>query len=223
MDDQAKDTKYTQYTTEQLNRLDDMAQEAAKIAGISMGKLIRQDIKINTVAVKNMELSQLTSFVGDAAKEIAAIILDISSLDVKGSIMIIYDKQSAVNVADLLAKKPLGSSKSLSEVDKNALEESGNIIAGSFLTSLSNYTGLNMLESIPKIVIGKLKETFDEVAKNVHAKLASTIAFEIDFEMGSSSQGDAVKIVPEIRIHAYCVLILDQESSEALLQALEDK
>jgi chemotaxis protein CheY-P-specific phosphatase CheC len=44
----------------------------------------------------------------------------------------------------LLIKKASGTTKELTELDKSALLELGNIICGSYFTTLSNYTGIKM-------------------------------------------------------------------------------
>ena len=121
-----------------------------------------------------------------------------------------------------MAKRSLGVTRELNELDRSALKESGNIIAGSFLAAISNYLDVNMVESTPDLASDMLKATVDTaIAKFVGAQPAEAIAMEINFGMSTSENAEAAKIVPEIQTKGYFILLLDIGSAEKVMASLK--
>jgi chemotaxis protein CheC len=207
------DTKY-QLTKEGIEELEKMAKKGAENASVSLSKLIDQKVEMKTLAVRTLPVERITEIIGSPEDMATTVIMEVRG-EANGNIMLVYPQQSAINVADFLAKRALGTTTSLSELDKSALKESGNIISGAFLSALSNYLTINMIETIPDIATDMLKATIDFVLTRFAKEEASeAVAFEIDFEMGTEES-----VVNNIR--AYFVLLLDVKSAEKVLESLK--
>jgi chemotaxis protein CheC len=208
------DTKY-QLTKEGLVALEKMAKEGADKASASLSKLISQEVAVKTIAVRAMPVEKIPEVIGSPEEIVTTVIMEVRG-EVNGNIMLVYPQQSAINVADFLSKRKLGATAQLSELDKSALKESGNIIAGSFLSAISNYLSINMVETIPDIASDMLKATVDFVlARFAKQEASEAVAFEIDFEMGTAAAAAE-------KIKAYFVLLLDAESATKVLESLKD-
>jgi chemotaxis protein CheC len=210
------------YTIEGIAELEKMAAEGAKGASSALSKLIDQETKITTVQVRATPIDKITDFIADPEAMVTAIRMAISG-DVFGNILLIYPEQSALNVADLLSKRELGAVKEIDELDKSALKESGNIIAGSFLTSISNYLDINMVESTPSLEVDMLKEVVNSsIALFLERKIADSIAMEINFNLSTgASISEAEKIVPSISTQAYFIILLDIDSANKVTASLK--
>jgi len=207
-------TKY-QLTKEGIGALEKMAQEGAANASKSLSKLIDQEVEIQALSVRALPVEKISEIIGSPEEIVATIIMEVRG-EVDGNIMLIYPQQSAINVADLLAKRELGTTTQLNELDKSALKESGNIISGAFLSAISNYLSINMVESIPDIATDMLKATIDFVlARFAEKEISEAVAFEIDFEMGN------LTAVSSEKIKAYFVLLLDVNSATDVLESLK--
>lgn len=207
------DTK-NQLTKEGITEFEKMAQEGAKKASASLSKLINQETEVMALAVRTLPVEKITEIVGSPEDIVTTVIMEIKG-DVNGNLALVYPQKSALNVADFLAKRTAGSTTQLAELDKSSLKESGNIIAGSFLAAISDYLTINMVESIPDIATDMLKATIDfMLAGFVKKGVSETVAFEIDFGMGTT--GAAAE-----RIKAYFVLLLDTESAAKVLGSLK--
>jgi chemotaxis protein CheC len=206
-------TKY-QLTKEGIEALEKMAGAGAKDASESLSKLIDQQVDVKTLAVRAIPIEKITEVVASPEEIVTTVIMEVSG-EVNGNILLIYPQQSAINVADFLAKRPLGATTKLDELDKSAIKESGNIIAGSFLSAISNYLSINMVESIPDVATDMLKATIDFVltqfAKN---EPSETVAFEVDFEMSTAA-------VAGEKIKSYFILLLDIQSTENVMGSLK--
>jgi chemotaxis protein CheC len=207
-------TKY-QLTKEGIEALEKMAKSGAMSASASLSKLIDQEVEMKALAVRALSLEKIPEILGSPEDVATTVIMEVRG-EVNGNMMLVYPRQSAINVADLLAKRQSGSTSHISELDKSALKESGNIISGAFLSALSNYLTINMVESIPDIATDMLKATVDFVlTRFANNETSKAVAFEIDFEMGTAA------VAPAQRIKAYFVLLLDVESAAKVLESLK--
>jgi chemotaxis protein CheC len=206
------DTKY-QLTKEGIAELEKMANEGAKKASESLSSMINQETTVQSLGIRVLDVEKISEIIGSPEEMVTTVTLKIKG-EAQGNLMLIYPQQAALNVVDLLAKREIGSTTQLDELDKSALKESGNIISGSFLASISNYLTINMIESIPDIATDMLKATIDYVlAEFAKREMSDAVAFEIDFEMGTLAAAG--------KIRAYFVLLLDTESSDKMLESLK--
>nr|WP_322785888.1 chemotaxis protein CheC [Thermoanaerobacter thermocopriae] len=100
--------------------------------------------------VKILDFKDVSDIFGSADTIIVGIYFDLEG-DVKGNILFALDIKSASSLIwklmGLEVKEDFG------ELEKSALEEIGNIMAGSYVSSLSTLTSLNMKISPPAISI----------------------------------------------------------------------
>jgi chemotaxis protein CheC len=210
------DSKY-QLTASGLAVFEKMSHIGAKNASDALSQLIAREVEVKALAVRALPVEKLTDVIGHPNESVTTVVMDVTG-QVAGNIMLIFSKQSAINVADLLAKRELGATDGLAQLDISAIKEAGNIITGAFLTAISNYIKINMLETVPEISTDMLKATMDFVlTKFAKEQETRAVAFEIEFEMGTSTLAAAD------RISAYFVLLLDLESATKLMDSLNKK
>jgi chemotaxis protein CheC len=203
-----------QLTKEGLEALEKMARSGAKNSSISLSKLINQEVAVQTLAVRAVPVEKIPEIIGSPEDIVTTVIMEVRG-EVNGNIMLVYPQQSAINVADFLAHRDLGTTTQLSELDNSALKESGNIIAGAFLSAISNYLSINMVETIPDLATDMLKATIDYIlARFIKKEASEAVAFEVDFEMGTDAKSAD-------KIKAYFVLLLDVESASNVLESLK--
>ena len=79
------------------------------------------------------------------------------------TILVVFPLQQAYLLLDMLFNYPLGQSATIDEVGASALEEVGNILAGSYLTSLSTFTGLTFVPMVPALAVDMAGAVLDYV------------------------------------------------------------
>ncbi len=206
-------TKY-QLTKEGIEALEKMSHEGAKKASESLSKLINVPLEVKSLAIRTLPVEKIPEIVGSPEEMVTTVIMKVRK-DVYGTVMLIFPQQAALRTADFLAKRQPESIAQLDELDKSALKETGNILAGAFFSAMSNYLNINMVESIPDIATDMLKSTIDFVlAGFIKEKKGEAVAFEIDFEIGFVATATAV-------IRAYFFLLLDIESAAKVLSSLK--
>jgi chemotaxis protein CheC len=199
-----------------------MSKEGASSATAALSALIHRPIVIQALKVAAVPLEQISQTVGDPEEKVSTVMMVVQGKS-NGYILIIFPHQSALNTADLMQSRPIGTTTTLSEADNSALKESGNIVAGSFLSSFSNYLQINLLESVPDLATDMLQATIDTVlAQCLQQNKEESMAFEVDYQMCSSTK-DAQTENPECKVNASFLLILSNSTATDLVNQLEKK
>jgi chemotaxis protein CheC len=164
------------------NKLKEVNEQAALNASKALSKLTgrRVEVKIAKVEVKKVE--ELSPIIG-TEEIVAGIYLPVTG-DVKGASLLIFPKETAFTLSDLLVKRKPGTTRKLSELDESALKEVGNIISGNYFTILSNMLKIKIIEHIPSFSF----DMFGAITSQIIAKFAQeaaealVIAIEFTFE-----------------------------------------
>jgi len=114
-------------------------------AATALSMLLGQKIDMTVPSVNMIEFTSLFEQLGE--DEVAGIVVRVLG-DIPGSILIIFDKEVALNIIHLLTGKD---EKYCSELGSSALCEIGNILSGSYMNAISQFTGLGAIASVPAV------------------------------------------------------------------------
>jgi chemotaxis protein CheC len=196
---------------DQLNSLQiDVLKEIGNIgagnAATALSKMIAKRIDMDVPKVNILEFKNVAELVGGPEVEVIGIYFKVNG-DINGSIMVLLDKKSAKLLTNLLMSRN-DEGTELDEMDFSALQEVGNILSGSYLSSLSTLTNLNLSMSIPSLAMdmaGAIMSVpvilFGQVGDKV-------MLIETDFNEGT------------YQVKSNFFLIPDEDSFEILLKSL---
>ncbi len=163
------------------------------------------DMKVPKVAL--LEFSEVGEAMGGEELLMAGIYQMIEG-DISGSIMFLLEEKSARTLISQLMGTPISqTSASFSEMEISALKEIGNIITGSYLSSLSMLTNLRIVSSIPAISI------------DMCGAILSVPAIEF------GAVGDKILLIQtafsgEMKLDGYFILVPDLDSYDKILSSL---
>ncbi|MBZ2173851.1 chemotaxis protein CheC [Schnuerera sp. xch1] len=118
-------------------------------AATALANMLSKRVNMNVPKVKIIEFKDVPMIVGGEEKLVVGIYLNLRD-DVKGNILFLLDMESAINLVNLLLNKKV---KELDDISISALSEVGNIVASSYVNSLSALTGLKVKISVPSLAI----------------------------------------------------------------------
>jgi len=187
-------------------------------AATALAKMINKKVDMEVPEVKVMEFREVNEMFGGAELPVVGILLKMTG-DLTGSIMLILENTAARILVNMLMGKSNEKSKHNSEendeincmfdeIEMSALKELGNILAGSYISSLSTLTGLNILPSVPDIAI------------DMAGAIISVPAIEFGKISDSVLYIETVFIEGETRALGDFFLVPDLDSYEVLLRAL---
>lgn len=162
------------------------------------------DMKVPKVAL--LEFSEVGEAMG-GEEQIMAGIYQVVEGDISGSIMFLLEEKSARTLVAKLMGTEENKDGSFNEMEISALKEIGNIITGSYLSSLSMLTNLKIISSIPDISID----------------MAGAILSVPAIEFGTL--GDKILLIQtafsdDVKLDGYFILVPDLESYDKILSSL---
>ncbi|SES63152.1 chemotaxis protein CheC [[Clostridium] polysaccharolyticum] len=123
-------------------------------ATTALSQMVNLKIDMKVPKVELLEFKELSDIVGGAESLVVGILLTLEG-DIDGMMMFMMDKCSARHIVNLLMNLDLEELEveDFSEMDLSALQEIGNIIAGAYLSSLSQLTNMTIMSSVPYLSI----------------------------------------------------------------------
>lgn len=137
--------------TMHIDTLREIGNIGAGNAATALSKMLDKKIDMEVPSVKILDFSDISNVLGGEENVVAGIYFDVSG-DIDGNIMFLLDTMSSKILTGMLMGRG-DYSKELDEMDKSALQEVGNILSASYISSLTSLTGLNMTLSIPSLCI----------------------------------------------------------------------
>ncbi len=137
----------------QLDVLREIGNIGAGNAATALSKLLNKQVDMNVPRVLVLPFHEISEFVGGEECLIITVFLRIEG-DVPGNMFFILNQDAAKVLAkELVCDEADQDAGLFSEIELSALQEIGNILAGSYLTSLSDLTKLNLQPSVPALAI----------------------------------------------------------------------
>ena len=73
--------------------------------------------------------------------------------DLTGRTLLVFPKPTAVRLAELMLRRPAGTSTELGEMEQSAIKEAGNILSSAYMNALSDFMGMMLLPSPPSLAV----------------------------------------------------------------------
>ncbi|MFD1850360.1 chemotaxis protein CheC [Oceanobacillus bengalensis] len=147
--------KYESLSSIEKDALREIGNIGAGNAATSMSKLVNKKIDMQVPSVKIVGYDEMMELIGGPEETIVAMLFQIKG-DVLGTVYFILSLEEA----EALIKKIINeddfsflNDEESNEMAISALQEIGNIVTGSYLTALSDFTNINMQPSVPYLSI----------------------------------------------------------------------
>lgn len=135
----------------QIDVLKEIGNIGAGNAVTALSQMVSKKIDMKVPKVNILEFKEVANLVGGPEVIVVGIYFSVFG-DINGGIMFLIDESSSKLIANLLLGIEEANGE-LSEMEFSALEEVGNILASSYLSSISSLTGLTTNISVPSIAI----------------------------------------------------------------------
>ncbi|QAY65617.1 chemotaxis protein CheC [Paenibacillus protaetiae] len=120
-------------------------------AATALSHLLNKPVDMSVPRASLLAFERIADYVGGPEQVVTAIYLRVEG-DAPGNLFFIIDEHSANRMlCQLLGMEPVQGA--FSELELSALCEVGNILAGSYLSSLADLTRLNMMPTVPSITM----------------------------------------------------------------------
>ena len=135
----------------QMDVLKEIGNIGAGNAATALSKLLDKQVDMKVPSARLMPFDQITESLGGAEQVVIAVFLRVTG-EVPGNMFFIFTLESSKKLLNRLVGMNIGTD-GFTEMEMSALSEIGNILAGSYLTSLSDFIKLNLQPTVPSLVI----------------------------------------------------------------------
>lgn len=137
----------SQLTNMQLDALKEVSNIGAGNAATSLSIMLGKKIDMTVPSVNVIEFTSLVDNAGD--DEVAGIVVRVLG-DFPGSILIVFKKEVAKNIITVLTGTE-ENEDGVTEMGNSVLCEIGNILSGSYMNAIAQFTGLKVVASVPAV------------------------------------------------------------------------
>ncbi|WP_026906141.1 chemotaxis protein CheC [Paucisalibacillus globulus] len=146
---------YQQFSSIQLDALKEIGNIGAGNAATSMSGLIQKKVDMEVPSIEIVAFDDVMEMVGGPDQLIVGILFQIHG-KAPGMVYLLFTLEEAESLVkqmtnmDGISFTPDGEQN---ELALSALQEAGNILAGSYLSALSDFTNINMQPSVPHLSV----------------------------------------------------------------------
>ena len=194
-------------TSQYFDVLKELGNIGAGNAMTALSQMIGSKIDMRVPQVKLLDFNELGGMIGGEEQIMVGVFLGVEG-DITGSMLFLLELSSAKH---LINKVMMGmgdpNSDELTDMERSAMQEVGNIITGAYLNALSSLTNLKIYPSPPQLAI------------DYAGALLSVPAAEFGI-LGDNILLIQTKFSDDVDLDGYFILIPDMESYQKILHAL---
>ena len=194
----------------QLDALREVANIGAGHAATALSTMTGQPIMINVPTISIARLDEVPGHVVEHPEDAVAVILLRMLGDLTGRSILVFPEHTACRLAELMLRRPRGSSPTITLLEESALKECGNILSGAYLNALADFMDLMLLPSPPLLAVDMASAVLTSAFLQFGDGHDVVFCVESEFQM--RDDGDALR--------GYFLLLPDSVSLQRILQAI---
>jgi chemotaxis protein CheC len=195
-------------SAERLDALKEVANIGAGHAATALSLMTGARIMINVPTINVAPLDELIPGIAEEGAQVVSVLMDMSG-SLNGHTLLALPLSTGRRLADLMLRRERRSGGVLDMLEESALKEAGNILGGAYMTALSEFLGMKLLPSPPRLTVGTTEAVMEE-----HRREASSAAAAccVETEVTVEEIGE--------RFCGFFLLLPDADSFNAIFAAV---
>ena len=194
----------------QLDALREVANMGAGHAATALSQMTGGTIMISVPTIQVARLEDLPPVLGPAEQPVAGVLMDMLG-DLTGRTVLVFPKATVMRMAELMLRRPHGSSVALGELERSAIKEAGNILSGAYMNALSDFMGLMLLPSPPSLAVDMTSAVLTTAYLQFGTDRDFVFCVESEFQIQDSGE----------QLRGFFLLLPDVASLHAILRAIK--
>ena len=155
-----------QLTPNDHDQLRELINIGVSHAGNTLSKMMGKRITISVPAVDVTSAETASEFVDHGEEITVAVLLRISG-GIEGYVFMFFPRNAALHLLKVLSGKTIGDLRALDTFDRSMFQELGNVITGGMLQELSKFLHIEMMHSVPDVVIDMGGAMFNSITASM--------------------------------------------------------
>src|SRR5215216_6277992 len=193
----------------QLDALREVANIGAGHAATALSQMIGGTIMISVPTINVSRLEDIPPQVAEPDEPVAAVLMHMLG-DLTGRTMLVFPRRSALRLAELMLRRPEGSSPDFEEMEQSAIKEAGNILSSAYMNALSEFMHLMLLPSPPSLAIDMSTAVLTTAYLQFGTERDYVFCVESEFLMSETDE----------KLRGFFLLLPDSASLQAILKAV---
>jgi chemotaxis protein CheC len=143
----------------QIEALKEVGNIGAGHAATALSEMLNEPVQIGTPSVEILPFSGLAARVSQPGRKVSAVHMHVHG-EAPGQIVVLFDEENALGFVSIFTGLTDPDEKPSEQVVESTIKEVGNIIAGAYLTALTELTGVTLIASVPSISTGTAESAF---------------------------------------------------------------
>jgi chemotaxis protein CheC len=195
--------------TLQLDALRETANIGAGHAATALSQMTGSTIMIKVPAISVASIDELPAQFSPDEEPVAAVLMHMLG-DLSGRTLLVFPRPTVMRLAELMLRRPVGSSMALGELEASAIKEAGNILSGAYMNALSDFLGMLLLPSPPTLVVDMSTAVLTSAFGEFSVDPDAILCVESEFTLTEL----------EYTLRGFFLLLPDPASLQVMLRAL---
>ena len=182
----------------ELDALKEVANVGAGHAATALSQLTNRRIMIDVPKVQICSIEEASAAVGTDSPVVAAVLMHVLG-DLTGRSLLLFDKDCALRLTDMLLAREPGTTRVFGELEQSAVKETANILTGAYLNGLSDLLGLMLIPSVPSLAVDLCAAILSTTYLNFGHDRSYVIILDtrFQFDPGDSSMSGHFVLLPD--------------------------
>ena len=195
-------------STARLDALREVANIGAGHAATALSTLTGTRIMIS---VPMVNIVPPGDFVPEIAPNVEIVAVQmIMSGDISGRTIFLLAIPAGLRLAERMLRRNRGTSPNLGKLEQSALNEAGNILAGAYLTALSEFLDMRLMLSPPSLKTGETAKVLDALGDHAPQAESPILCVETEFFLEEPAES----------LHGFFLLVPDPKAFDAIFRAV---
>lgn len=192
----------------QTDALRETANIGAGHAATALSQMTGTTIMIKVPAIGMLGVGDVPARIDDEEEPVAAVQMAMLG-DLTGTTLLVFPKRTVMRMAEMMLRRPVGSSVTFTELETSAIKEAGNILSAAYMNALSDLFDVTLLPSPPTLVIDRSTTVLRSAMGGDQAAARSVLCVESEFQL-----------VGQDGLRGFFLLLPDPDTLQRMLQAL---
>ncbi len=192
----------------QLDALKEIGNIGSGNAASSLSTMLDKPVDIGIPQIAILEYEEVVERLGGAEQLQVGLLFSMED-EISGMIMFLLQKEFASMVVSELTGCEISDNEDMGEMEQSAMQEVGNIMAASYVTAMSELTGLNINISVPSFSFD-MTGSLLSVPAIYYANISDKMIF-IEGKIDKKTNNDST---------SHILMIPEVESLEKIMQSL---
>ena len=195
-------------TPERIDALKEVASIGAGHAATALSLMTGARIMIEVPMVNVAPLDELMPAIAPPGEELVTVLMDMRG-SLTGETLLALPLMTGRRLADLMLRRERRPGGTLDPLEESALKEAGNILGGAYMTALSEFLGMTLMPSPPRLAMGVMEEVLGPTLRAPAGAAICCVETEFSFE----EIGE--------RFRGFFLLLPDSNSFSAIFRAVK--